>query len=85
MSFGEKIRNVRLGKKQSPETKRKISLTRKGQPANFKKHTEESKRKLSEFGKTLIGARNPFFGKKHSEETKKKISESLKIKIKQIK
>jgi len=37
-------------------------------------HTEESKNKLSEFAKTRIGSRNPFFGKTHSENTRKKIS-----------
>jgi hypothetical protein len=38
-----------------------------------KKHTEESKRKMSEANK---GEKNSFYGKTHSEETKKKISEA---------
>ena len=46
--FGEKIKQSRIGKKHSEETKKKISQSRKGQPSKFKKHTEESKRKISE-------------------------------------
>lgn len=49
---------------------------------NFKgkKHTEETKRKLSEKQKSIdrFGAKNPMYGKKRSEETKRKISESVK-------
>jgi group I intron endonuclease len=40
-----------------------------------KKHTEETKEKIS---KKLKGENNPFYGKKHSDETKKKISNSIK-------
>ena len=41
------------------------------------KHTEESKRKMSETTKGMYkGEKNPFYGKSHSEETKKKIRES---------
>ncbi len=36
----------------------------------------ESKQRMSEFGKTLVGEKNPFYGKHHSEETKKKIRQS---------
>lgn len=39
---------------------------------------EETKKKLSEIGKTLIGNKNPFYGKKHTEETKKILSEKCK-------
>lgn len=53
-----------------------ISLKGKGHP-----HTEETKRKLREIGKLLIGEKNPFFGRKHSFISKKKISEKLKGKI----
>lgn len=34
------------------------------------KHTEETKRKMSEHKKPMFGADNPFYGKKHSEKTK---------------
>ena len=37
------------------------------------KHTEETKKKLSEMRK---GERNPFYGKKHTPETLKKLSEA---------
>jgi hypothetical protein len=41
------------------------------------KHSEESKKKMSElaFGK-YVGAKNPMFGKRHSKEAKEKMSES---------
>ena len=78
--FCENARNRRLGKKLSEETKEKIRLSRLGQPARFKSHTKESKEKLANYGKTLLGEKNPFYGKKHSDETKKKISESKKLK-----
>ena len=42
--------------------------------ASKRKHSEETKRKMSENRK---GENNPFYGKHHSEETKKKIVESL--------
>lgn len=47
----------------------------KDHPMYGKKHTEESKRKMSESRK---GDLNHFYGKTHTEETKRKISESLK-------
>ena len=60
------------------ETKQRISKKLKGIPkekAPFegKKHTSESKQKLSEKRK---GINNPMYGKKASDETKKKMSES---------
>lgn len=39
------------------------------------KPTSETVSKLSEYGKTRIGDKNPFFGKKHSEKTKQILSE----------
>ena len=41
-----------------------------------KKHSKETKDKLSEFAKARTGSLNPFYGKKHSEETKQKISKA---------
>ncbi len=44
-----------------------------------KKHSEETKRKISEIKKeTSSGENNPFYGKKHTEETKRKIGEANK-------
>ena len=69
----------------------KFNFTRGGEGSNGFKHSEESKRKISDAhkGKTHSeetkkkmserqkGENHPFYGKTHSEETKKKISESL--------
>jgi len=73
------------GKKRvwSEETKKKISDSLKSNPdlsdiqkeqwkkrkASDWKYPEEGKKKLSEYGKTLVGELNPFFGKKHSAES----------------
>lgn len=78
--FGISVRNRLLGNKLSEETKEKIRQSRIGKKSNFKSHTVESRKKLSDHGKTLMGEKNPFYGKKHSEETKRKISESKKLK-----
>lgn len=44
-----------------------------------KRHSEETKRKMSEARKgKYVGEKNSFYGRTHSEETKRKISESLK-------
>ena len=75
------------GKKNSCETRRKISEAMKGEkhPMFGKHHSDESKMKMSEskkgdknplFGKR--GDKNPMFGKKHSKETRRKMSEALK-------
>lgn len=49
-----------------------------GENNNFygKKHSEETKKRMSDAVKGLYGGKNnPWYGKKHSEETKKKMSE----------
>ena len=40
--------------------------------------TNEIKQKLKEYGKTLIGTKNPFYGKHHSVKTKLRISQKAK-------
>lgn len=54
----------------------KINPSMKG-----KHHSEEARKKMSEYGKGLIKDKNPFYGKKHTKESKKKISESHKGKV----
>ena len=57
------------GVKRSEETKRKMSMAKKGKMGNhLKKHTEDTKRKISEKMKL----------KKHTKEHNKKISETMK-------
>lgn len=63
------------GFQHSVETRRKMSknhpdVSGKNNPMYNKKHTEESRRKIS---KKLSGANNSMYNKKHSEKTKRKI------------
>jgi hypothetical protein len=64
----------------SEETKRKISKATKGENNPFygKRHSEETKRKMSLNHADMSGKNNPFFGKHHSEETRKELSETNK-------
>lgn len=75
-----KLRAIRLGKKHSEETKRKIGLACLGNKSNTGRNLSiEHKQKISISLKEIrIGKLNPFFGRKHSEETKRKISERVK-------
>jgi len=67
----------RKRKETSEETKLKISNALKGKPSWMKgrKHSEETKQKMSESQKKRVGVCWPK-GKKHSEETKLKISKA---------
>lgn len=65
----QKIREANLGKTISEETKRKISLTKKGRAGH--KVSAETKRKLREVN----------LGKRHTEESKRKMSAAHKGKI----
>mgnify|MGYP001113105591 CR=1 FL=1 len=41
-----------------------------------KKHSKETKEKLSQYAKNRIGELNPFYGKHHSDETKEKLAKA---------
>jgi len=66
-----------MGHNVSAETKRKISNANKGNTARLGAiHSEESKKKLSEYRKKngiAKGENNPMYGKTHSEEAKQKM------------
>ena len=47
-------------------------------PMYGKKHSEETRKKMSEHHADVSGENNPFYGKKHSEETRKKMSDAIK-------
>lgn len=75
-----KISEKEKGKKLSEWHKNRISKLNKekykdpkNHPMFGKKHSEESKKKISI---SLVGEKNPFFGKRHTEETKNKISKN---------
>jgi hypothetical protein len=44
-------------------------------PMLGRKHTEETKKKISEFRKTCVGEKASMYGKTHSEEARRKLSE----------
>ncbi|MEN6294125.1 MAG: NUMOD3 domain-containing DNA-binding protein, partial [Methanobacterium sp.] len=79
VSFGGQSGNM-SGLKHSDITKLKYSENRKGKlsgdknPMYGKKHSEESRKKMS---RPNNGDNNGMFGKTHSEESRKKISEKL--------
>jgi group I intron endonuclease len=74
------------GKEHTKETKKKMSIIRKGKKG--KKHTKETKKKMSiaskgkNNGMWKIGENHPMYGKHHTEEIKKRISNSKKGKSK---
>lgn len=64
-------------KPHTEETKRKISLANKGKKSWLgKKHSQKTKKKMSEIAKKRIGFKNSFFGKHHSQKTKNMIRNS---------
>lgn len=48
-------------------------------PFKGKRHTEENKKRFSEYAKKRTGEKSTFYGKKHSERAKKLMSESAKL------
>jgi group I intron endonuclease len=82
-----KISKKAKERKYSEETKAKMSNSHLGEKNSMynKKHTENTKKKISETRQKYIGENHPMYGKKHSEESKKRISKKAsKIKIKQL-
>lgn len=80
----ESLKNQQKGMLASDETKKKMSLARKGNLNSFygKTHSEEFKQKQSERMKIhRTGKPSPFEGHSHSNESRKKTSESLKGKM----
>ena len=72
-----------IGKKHSEITKKKLSNHNKGNGNPFynKKHTTESKKKISKNHADFKGKNHPLFGKHRSKETKQKISKANKGKL----
>lgn len=75
----EKMRQKSLGRKVSEESRKKMSISRTGSNNGMygKKHTEESKQKISKNRKNTSGENNHFYGKHHSEETKNLLRKKL--------
>jgi group I intron endonuclease len=71
------LRNLRIGKTHSEETKQKMSLSHKGQGLGLHL-SQEHKKKLSEAHK---GKPSPLKGQSLSESTRKKMSEALKGRV----
>lgn len=79
--IGEANRQAQLGKKWSEEQKALMSklFSGKNNPFYGKRHSEETKKLISEHRKgKLAGKEHPFYGQKHTQETLEKISENRK-------
>lgn len=74
-AFGKN--NPFYGKHHTPETIEKIRQAKKGQGLG-RKHTEETKKKMSETAKNMYKhKKHPWTGRKHTEQELKKMSEAL--------
>ena len=80
----KKMSVARRGKIISSETRTKLSYANMGEKNGMygRKHTEETKKKISANRSSISGKNNPMYGKKHSDESKKKISAAQKGKKK---
>jgi len=76
-----KVKENRIGKKRSNQTKKKLSESHKGQVPWNKGltdiYSDETKKKM---GTPRYGSENPFYNKKHTDRTKKILSELRKNK-----
>ena len=79
-----KVSDITINKRA--ETIKRLGLDINGEKNPFfgKKHSDETKKIISEKNKERVGEKNPFYGKKHSDETKEKIAKTLKGKPKKI-
>lgn len=81
--------NPMYGKTHDENVRKKISKILKDKYENGeitphftgRKHSEETKKVLSEYAKQRVGDKNPFYNKSHSDESKRKLSEANKGKI----
>ncbi len=73
----DKISKSHKNLSHTKETRKKMSISKKGKPSNRKgkKSSTETKKKISDL---TTGEKNPMFGRKHTEETRKKMSEAAK-------
>ena len=73
-----------LGHKHTPETKIKMSISKKKYFETHdgtwkgKKLPESTRKKISEIAQKRTGVKNAFYGRKHTEESKRKMSETRK-------
>jgi hypothetical protein len=79
-----KMSKSRRGRIISSETRAKLSYANRGEKNGMygRKHTEETKKKISANRSSISGKNNPMYGKKHSDESKKKMSDVKKGKKK---
>ena len=78
--MGEMAKKLHIGSKRSPETRERISKSKKGKPAHNKGdvHTDETKRVISEKAKDRLKDKtnHPMYGRHHHQNTKDKLSEA---------
>lgn len=78
--FKRKISEINKGRKRPQHAIDSQREKVRGEGNGFygKKHTEETKKLISEMASKRVGENNSFYGKTHSEESRKRISEGRK-------